>query len=148
VRRSKGVTRTFVAIVLAAAVCATAGATLTQAATRPLVVVVRHGGLCVTGTECRSVLRITETTISGDGYRPRRLDPTERRSLIRAIGGLDAAYLRRHPFTGTCPIAYDGQESIYRFRGFVPSIPSCKYDVRGIRAVRLTERLLGTLKPR
>jgi hypothetical protein len=38
-------------------------------------------------------------------------------------------------------------ESIYRFRGFVPSIPSCKYDVRGIRAVRLNERLLATLKP-
>jgi hypothetical protein len=41
-------------------------------------------------------------------------------------------------------MAYDGQESVYRFRGFAPSIPSCKYDVRGIRAVRLTERLLAS----
>ena len=41
-------------------------------------------------------------------------------------------------------MAYDGQESVYRFRGFAPSIPSCKYDVRRIRAVRLTERLLAS----
>jgi len=138
--------RAFLAILAAAAVCALTGATFTQAGTRTLVVVVRHGGLCVTGSECRSVLRITDTTISGDGYRSRQLTPVARRSLISAMRELDAAYLRRHPFTGTCPVAYDGQESIYRFRGFIPNIPSCKYDVRGIRAVRLTERLLATLR--
>ena len=147
-RRTNGVRRTFAAIVLAVVVSVPAGASSSEAATPPLVVVVRHGGLCMIRYDCSSMLRITETTISGDGYRPRRLNAAERRSLIRAIGDLDAAYLRRHPFTGTCPMAYDGQESIYRFRGFVPSIPSCKYDVRGIRAVRLTELLLGTLKPR
>ena len=54
----------------------------------------------------------------------------------------------RHPFKGTCPTAYDAPESIYRFRGFTPSIPACKYDVHGLQAVRLTERLLATLKPR
>jgi hypothetical protein len=148
VRRINGVTRTLVALVLAAAVLAAAGAAFTEAATGPLVVVVRQGGLCVTGSECRSVLRITDTTISGDGYRPRPLSPVARRSLIRAIGELDAGYLHRHPFKGTCPTAYDAPESIYRFRGFVPSVPSCKYDLRGIPAVRLTERLLATLKPR
>ena len=136
------------AILLALAVCAAAGADVTRAGTQPLVVVVRHGGLCVTHSECRSVLRITDTTISGDGFRPRTLRPTERRSLLSAIRELDASYLRKHPFKGTCPMAYDGQESIYRFRGFTESIPSCKYDVRGIRAVALTERLLATLKRR
>ena len=79
-----------------------------------------------------------------------RYDDLGRRvSLARvepAIHELDPAYLRRHPFTGTCPIASDGQESIYRFRGFVPSIPSCRYDVSGMPAVRITERLLATLK--
>ena len=82
----------------------------TQAATKPLVVVVRQGGLCMVGSECRTVFRITDTTVSGDGYRARPLTLAVRRSLIRAIVDLDAAYLRRHPFKGTCPIAYDGPE--------------------------------------
>jgi hypothetical protein len=142
VRRIKGVTRSLVAIVLALAVCATAGASLTQARQQPLVVVVKHGGLCMIGNDCRLVLRITDTTI-WDGHRSRPLTPAARRSLVSAIHGLTASYLRTHPFKGTCPMAYDGQESIYRFRGFTPSIPSCRYDVRGIRAVRLTERLLA-----
>ena len=123
-RRNNGVTRTLVAILLAVAVCAAAGASLTEAATRPLVVVVRQGGLCVTGSECKSVLRITDTAISGTGIARARLSPAARRSLIRAIRELDAVYLRRHPFKGTCPTAYDAPESIYRFRGFTPSIPA------------------------
>jgi hypothetical protein len=149
--RINGVTRA-IAILLAAAgcvgaSCAAAGASPSEAAKQPLVVVVRHGGLCVTRTECKTMFRITDTTISGDGYRPRALSSTARRSLIRAIGDVSPAYLRSHPFKGICPIAYDAPESIYRFRGFTPSIPSCKCDVRGLEAVRLTERLLAALKP-
>jgi hypothetical protein len=58
------------------------------------------------------------------------------------------AYLRAHPFKGTCPTAYDGAESTYRFRGFETALPSCTYDLSGVEAVRLTNRLLATLKPR
>ncbi len=141
-RRIKGVTRSLFAIVLALAVCSTAGAGVTQPLEQPLVVVTRHGGLCMAPSDCRMVLRITDTTI-WDGHRSRPLSPAARRSLIFAIHDLTSAYLRKHPFKGTCPMASDGQESIYRFRGFTPSIPSCKYDVRGIRAVRLTESLLA-----
>jgi hypothetical protein len=118
------------------------------AAPAPIVTVVRHGGLCPTGSECRSVLRITDTKISGDGYVSRRLTPTSRTALLRAIRKLSLAYLRAHPFKGTCPTAYDGAESTYRFRGFKTALPSCTYDLRGVEAVRLTNRLLATLKPR
>ena len=118
------------------------------AAAKPIVTVVRHGGLCVTGTECRSVLRIGDTTISGDGYVSRRLKLSDRVALLRAIKTLDLGYLRAHPFKGTCPVAYDGQESTYRFDGFARPLASCTYDLRGVQAVRLTERLLATLKPR
>jgi hypothetical protein len=52
------------------------------AAPAPIVTVVRHGGLCATGSECRSVLRITDTRISGDGYAARRLTPTSRTALL------------------------------------------------------------------
>jgi len=113
----------------------------------PIVVVTRHGGLCITGTECRSELRIDDLTISGDGYRPRPLAPSERVALLRAIGKLDLKYLRAHPFTGTCPTAYDGSESIYRFRGFPRALASCTYDLRRVEAVRLVEKLLAGLRP-
>jgi hypothetical protein len=96
-----------------------------QAAPRLIVTVVRHGGLCATGSECRSVLRISDSTISGQGYVSRRLSRSARGALLRAIAKLDAASLRAHPFTGTCPTAYDGAESIYRFRGFALALPSC-----------------------
>jgi hypothetical protein len=119
-----------------------------QAAPQPIVTVMRHGGLCAAGSECRSLLRIGDSTISGQGYVSRPLSRSARAALLRAIAKLDAAYLRAHPFTGTCPTAYDGAESIYRFRGFAHALPSCTYDLRGVEAVRLTNRLLATLKLR
>jgi hypothetical protein len=114
---------------------------------KAIVTVIRHGGLCFPGNECRSVLRIGDSTISGEGYAPRPLKQSERLALLRAVGKLDVSYLRAHPFVGTCPTAYDGSESIYRFRGFARTIKSCTFDVRGVEAVRLTERLLGALRP-
>jgi hypothetical protein len=117
------------------------------AAPPPIVVVTRHGGLCVAGSTCRFTLRVGDRTISGTGYRSRRLTAAERRALLRAVGRLDRDHLRRHPFTGTCPIAYDGLESIDRFRGFALALRSCRYDLRQVEAVRLVERLLRTLRP-
>src|SRR5262245_54753287 len=87
-------------------------------ASAPIVTIVRHGGLCVSGTECRSVLRISDTSVAGAGYVARPLSARERAALLQAIDRLDIAVLRKHPFRGTCPTAYDGMESLYRFRGF------------------------------
>ena len=114
----------------------------------PIATIVRHGGLCLSGSECRTVFVVTDRWISARGYVPRRFARADRLALLRAIKLLNMPYLRAHPFTGTCPIAYDGSESIYRFRGFERRLPSCTYDLRGVRAVRITERLLATLKPR
>jgi hypothetical protein len=114
----------------------------------PIVTIVRHGGLCAGGSECRQVLLITDTTISGQGYLPRRLARSERTSLLRATAKFDLGYLRAHRFRGTCPTAFDGTESVYRFRGFRRTLSSCTYDLRGVEAVRQTERLLETLKAR
>jgi hypothetical protein len=125
---------------------ATASPIVSRSAT-PIASVTRHGGLCVTGRECRSTLRIDDTTISGDGYVSRRLKASERVALLRAVGRLDEKYLQAHPFVGTCPTAYDGSESIYRFRGFPRPLASCTSDLRGVEAVRLVERLIGTLRP-
>jgi len=137
--------RTLAAALLAAAAAGTASAS--PRAAGPIVTVVRHGGLCASGSECRTVLRIDDRRVSGEGYESRRLAPGERSALLRAIAGLDLAYLRRHPFRGTCPTAYDGSESVYRFRGFPHALPSCTYDLHAVAAVRLAERLLGSLEP-
>jgi hypothetical protein len=146
VRPGPGTRGTFLAALLLAALSSVAVAE-THASPTPIVSVTRHGGLCVSGSECRSTLRIGDTTISGDGYKPRRLEPGERLALLRAIHALDTQYLRAHPFAGTCPVAYDGSEAIYRFRGFPHTLASCTYDLRRVEAVRLTERLLATLRP-
>jgi hypothetical protein len=134
-------------ICVAAVVLLGSGSGTAAGATAPIVTVTRHGGLCMIRSECTSTLRIDDRTISGDGYVSRRLKPAERATLLSAIGKLDLAYLRAHPFTGTCPMAYDGQESIYRFRGFPRALPGCTYDLRGVEAVRVVKRLLGSLRP-
>jgi hypothetical protein len=146
VRPGLGKRGTFGAALVLAALSSGA-VTGTQASPTPIVTVTRHGGLCVSESECRSTLRIGDMTISGNGYKPRRLAASERVALLRAIHALDTRYLRAHPFAGTCPVAYDGTESLYRFRGFPHALASCTYDLRRVEAVRLTERLLATLQP-
>ena len=118
------------------------------AAPTPLVTIVRHGGLCVSGRECQSVFRIGDAAITANGYVLRRLAASERRALLRAIAALDLAAIRKHPFRGTCPVAYDGQESIYRFRGFSTPLASCTFDLERVPAVRLAARLIATLRRR
>jgi hypothetical protein len=137
-------------LVIAALACVAvlaAMADVRAAASPPIVTVVRHGGLCLTragAMECRHVFRITDTTISSSGYVTRRLTRRERAELLYAIAQISPAYLRAHPFRGTCPVAYDGQESIYRFRGFRKPLASCAYELGGLEAVRVTERLLAS----
>jgi len=122
------------------------GAGSATSASKPqlLVTVSASGGLCPPSM-CHWGGRITTTTISADGRYPRRLTVAERGALTRAIARLQPAVLS--PFKGTCPIAYDGQERIYRFRGR-RELRSCTYDLRNVRAVQLADRLLASLTPR
>jgi hypothetical protein len=146
-RRRDHLTKRIVLVcVLAVLVAGTSS--ISRAAGEPIVTVIRHGGLCVSGSECRSVLRIGDTSVSAAGYVTRPLAAPERAALLRAIDALDLGVLRKHPFKGTCPTAYDGTESIYRFRGFAYPLAGCTYDLRQVAAVRLTDRLLASLKPR
>jgi hypothetical protein len=138
------VLRTIAAALIATALVAAPAAQ--SAAEKPIATITRRGGLCLARTECKQVLRITRTTISGEGYFPRRLRPADRTALLRAIAALDVKRLR--PFRDTCPTAYDARESVYRFRGVANALPSCTYDLKRVKAVVVTERLLATLEPR
>ena len=141
-------------IVTAASLAGTGSASLqrspSSAARAPIATVVQHGGLCFQGrghpgVECRSTATVTDRWISAPGFRRRALKETERADLLSAIGQIKAEYLRRHPFRGVCPTAYDGQESIYRFRGFGRELASCTYGLSGVRAVTLANRLIRQL---
>jgi hypothetical protein len=134
-------------LALAIAMLAAVGADSAAAVTpKPqlLVSVGASGGLCPAHV-CRWSARITTTTISAEGRQSRRLTLVERRSLTAAIAQLRPASLQ--PFAGTCPIAYDGQELTYRFRG-KSALRSCTYDLRRVRAVVLVNRLLASLPSR
>ncbi len=91
---------------------------------------------------CHWSARITTTTISAEGRRARRITAAERAALTQAIARLKVATLPK--FKGTCPIAYDGQELHYRFRG-KPEVRTCKQDLRRVRAVQLVDRLIASL---
>lgn len=130
---------------IGAAFAARSASAAADRAPRPIVTVTWNGGFWCGG--CRPlVVRISDTRISGRKVVPRRLEPGERLALLRAIRTLDLAYLRAHPFKGTCPVALDGIEKTYRFRGFPHPLATCTYDLRGVKAVRLVERLMATLR--
>ena len=108
-------------------VAATAGSA--NAVTQPqlLVAVNATGGLCPPSM-CHWSARITTTTISAEGRRSRRITP------CRAPGAdgsdrANSAPRRCRSSPVSCPIAYDGQERNYRFRG-KREIRSCTYDLR------------------
>ena len=86
-------------------------------------------------------MTITDRWISTPGATRRALKLTERAQLLGAVRRITADYLRTHPFRGTCPTAFDGEESIFRFRGFGGRLASCTYDLSGVRAVSLVNRL-------
>jgi hypothetical protein len=81
----------------------------------PLVTLETRGGECNMG-ECSQV-----TVLSDDGMltvgkaQPQKTAPESVARLRTLIGETDFAALRTHKFTGTCPMAYDGQESIFTF---------------------------------
>ena len=130
-----------VPVVMVACLAGSAAATTTP---QVLVRVSATGGLCPPSM-CKWGARITTTTISAEGRRPRRITVAERRALLLAMKQLEPATLPK--FTGTCPIAYDGQERHYRFRG-KREIRSCTYDLRRVKAVQLVDRLIASLPAR
>jgi len=84
----------------------------------PLVIVETRGGECPQGP-CGSTIAI-EPDGRIHATAPERqelgtLSGSALEALVTEIGRTDFAVLKSHPFTGTCPTAYDGQETIYMF---------------------------------
>lgn len=133
------------ALCLLGAAAPLASASFSAAVPRGVLAEVRYvGGLCAPGTLCTArVVVHQDGRVRGAGRPPARLSPAQLGALRRAIAVIDVAEVRAHPFQGTCPTAYDGSEAVYRFRGHVPVLRSCRYDLRRVSAVRLLERLVA-----
>jgi hypothetical protein len=85
---------------------------------RPLVTVETRGGMCVQGA-CDSTIAIeADGRVHAIAPAPAELGTVPdrgREALITEIAQADFAALTSRPFTGTCPIALDGQETVYTF---------------------------------
>jgi hypothetical protein len=109
-------------------------------AVMPLVTLRLEGGMCPRGA-CASSFEIRS-----DGLIVRRtptaallgqLSAAQLATLQVSIGTTDFDTILTHPFTGTCPIAFDGQERTYGFatsRGDV-QLASCVIDLDPAPAV-------------
>ncbi len=124
-----------VAIALLAAACSPAAvASLLPATAGPLVIVTSLGGECPDGP-CGSSLvvqrdgrlrqTVPEDVVLG------QVPPEVLAALDAAIKTTDFAAIRARPFTGECPVNFDGQERIYEFGapGGVERVASCETEI-------------------
>jgi hypothetical protein len=125
----------FVSIGVVLLACSPAAvASLLPAAAGPLVTVTTHGGECMDGP-CGSTIvieregRMHQTAPSAAelGTVPAEVLST----LNVAIKATDFGVIRSRPFTGECPVAFDGQEVIYEFGAptGVERIASCETEI-------------------
>ena len=103
-----------------------------------LLTVETRGGLCADGP-CGSTLFVERDGRVHEAAKPPNdvgvVPPTELAALGDAIRTTDFAQLRSHPFTGTCPTAYDGQELVFEFGApaGIERIATCETEWCGAR---------------
>ena len=100
----------------------------------PLVSVETRGGMCLGGTSGAIVVLGTDGRVRTAAKPPNELGAVaaeDLAGLTALIEATDFVAIRAHPFTGTCPVAYDGQEVVYEFTtsDAVERIESCVTEV-------------------
>lgn len=106
-----------------------------EEAPRALMTLYSHGGLCPEGACSRTLEVMSDgsyTVSIGDKQTGKgQLAADVLEPLAREIEKADYAALKAVPFTGTCPMAYDGQENVYTFHTAKGSekLASCTYQL-------------------
>lgn len=100
----------------------------------PLVTVQMHGGMCPDGMCDNSVVLERDGRVHSAAKPPNELGRVSAQAmatLTAAVQTADYATLKSHPFTGECPIAFDGQELIFEFGVGVGTqrLASCEVDI-------------------
>ena len=103
-------------------------------ATGPLVTVTMRGGHCADGACDTSVILDRDGRVHSAAKPPNDLGQVSAQAmatLTAAIGATDYAAIRAHPFTGECPVNFDGQELIFEFAAGTGTqrIASCEVDI-------------------
>jgi hypothetical protein len=100
----------------------------------PLVTIESRGGLCVNGP-CGGTIAIERDgrvhALAPKPMEMRRLPEAFRLRLEQAIRAADFGRLQSRPFTGECPVNFDGEELIYTFGTVVGPVrlASCEVDI-------------------
>ena len=103
--------------------------------TGPLVTVQMRGGMCADGGMCdTSVILDRDGRVRSATKPPNDLGVVSAANLSTltvALAATDFATLTAKPFTGECPIAFDGQELIFEFAtmGGTQRLASCEVDI-------------------
>lgn len=146
--------RVLVLVTVVAGCSPAAVASLLPASTLPLVTVTTRGGECPDGP-CGSTLvverdgRLRQT--APEDLVIGQVTPEALAALDGAIKTADFAAIRARPFTGECPVNFDGQETIYEFGapGGVERIASCETEIDPnhplIKAVELALAVGGAM---
>lgn len=110
----------------------TAKPTVVQSEILTLLSIVHRGGLCPQGEQCSSEKTVDTTgSVKEEKKEVKKLSSDQVKQLQKVINETDFATIKKQPFTGTCPIAFDGQEVIYTFKTPQGSevLESCKYTI-------------------
>ena len=100
----------------------------------PLVTVTTRGGECFEGP-CGSSIVIERDGTVHEAAKPTNeigtVPPDLLSALDAAVKTTDFAAVRAVPFTGECPVNYDGQETIYEFGapGGLERVASCETEI-------------------
>ena len=126
--------RSLALVVVAVAACASPATSPVATPTGPLVMVETRGGECVAGPCGQTITIERDGRVHLAAKPPNDLGtvtPEVLRTLDTLIATADFAAIKSRPFTGDCPTAYDGQETIYMFNapGGVETIASCTFVV-------------------
>lgn len=100
----------------------------------PLLTVEMRGGMCQAGACDSSVILERDGRVHAAAKPPNdlgRVDGQAMAALTAAMQATDWAALKAHPFTGECPVAFDGQELIFEFSVGTGTqrLASCEVDI-------------------
>lgn len=113
---------------------ASPGPTSSASPPGPLVSVETRGGNCVAGA-CGSIVVLDSDGRARTAAKPPNelgtVPSEDVNGLAALIEATDFDAIRAHPFTGTCPVAFDGQEVVYEFTTSdgIERIESCVTEV-------------------
>ena len=124
-----------VALAGSLAACSSAATGQLVPGTGPLVTVQMHGGMCADGAMCDSSVILDRDGRAHSAAKPPNdlgvVNAANMASLNAAIAATDFATLKSKPFTGECPMAFDGQELIFEFSTLsgTQRLASCEVEI-------------------